>query len=167
MDEIIVLSRGVQQYFADTDGRKTVFIPNGVERPEVLPAKLIKEKYGLDKNSYIYNIQDFNPEQVIAVGYTKNKLITNIMMSFDKFSCRQSNLIITVGCDLVETVRKRFQGGKVPRTVMINNWIDENEIYPLEKIILRFWHSESSMLWMENLSSCIQAISAYTMTLKI
>lgn len=52
-DEIIVLSRGVQQYFADTYGRKTVFIPNGVERPEIVPAKLIKEKYGLDKDSYM------------------------------------------------------------------------------------------------------------------
>ena len=52
-DEIIVLSRGVQQYFADTYGRETVFIPNGVERPEIVPAKLIKEKYGLDKDSYL------------------------------------------------------------------------------------------------------------------
>ena len=52
-DEIIVLSRSVQQYFADAYGRETVFIPNGVERPKVLPAKLIKEKYGLDKDSYM------------------------------------------------------------------------------------------------------------------
>lgn len=80
---------------------------------------------------YIYNIQDFNPEQVMAVGYTKNKLITSAMMCFDKFSCRQSDLIITVGRDLVETVKNRFKGGKVPKTVMINNWIDESEIYPL------------------------------------
>lgn len=80
---------------------------------------------------YIYNIQDFNPEQVIAVGYTKNKLITSAMMCLDKFSCRQSDLIITVGRDLVETVKNRFKGEKVPKTVMINNWIDETEIYPL------------------------------------
>ena len=80
---------------------------------------------------YIYNIQDFNPEQVIDVGYTKNKLITDAMMWLDKLSCRQSDLIITVGRDLVETVQNRFQGEKVPKTVMINNWIDENEIYPL------------------------------------
>lgn len=81
---------------------------------------------------FIYNIQDFNPEQVLAVGYTNNKLITNIMMYFDKFSCKRSDLIITVGRDLVETVEGRFKGKKVPKTVMINNWIDENEIYPLE-----------------------------------
>ena len=29
---------------------------------------------------YIYNIQDFNPEQVLAVGYTKSKLVTDAMM---------------------------------------------------------------------------------------
>lgn len=81
---------------------------------------------------YIYNIQDFNPEQVLAVGYSKNKFITGLMMMLDKFSCRQSDLIITVGRDLVETVEKRFKGKNVPKTVMINNWIDEKEIYPLD-----------------------------------
>ena len=82
---------------------------------------------------YIYNIQDFNPEQVLAVGYTKSKFITDAMMWFDKFSCKRSDLVITVGRDLVETVEKRFEGKKVPKTVMINNWIDENEIYPLDE----------------------------------
>lgn len=81
---------------------------------------------------FIYNIQDFNPEQVMAVGYIKSRFITHAMMWFDKFSCRQSDLVITVGRDLVETVRSRFRGGKtIPKTVMINNWIDESEIYPL------------------------------------
>lgn len=82
---------------------------------------------------YIYNIQDFNPEQVLAVGYTKSKFITDAMMCFDKFSCKCSDLVITVGRDLVETVENRFKGKKVPKTVMINNWIDENEIYPLDE----------------------------------
>lgn len=82
---------------------------------------------------YIYNIQDFNPEQVMAVGYTKSKLITDVMMWLDKFSCKQSDLVITVGRDLVKTLEERFKGKKVPKTVMINNWIDETEIYPLEE----------------------------------
>lgn len=34
-DEIIVLSEGVQKYFMDTYGRKTRFIPNGVNCPEI------------------------------------------------------------------------------------------------------------------------------------
>ena len=54
-------------------------------------------------------------------------------MWFDKFSCKRSDLVITVGRDLVETVENRFKGKKVPKTVMINNWIDENEIYPLDE----------------------------------
>lgn len=31
---------------------------------------------------YIYNIQDFNPEQVLAVGYTKSKFITDAIVIF-------------------------------------------------------------------------------------
>ncbi len=80
---------------------------------------------------FIYNIQDFNPEQTMAVGYSRNKLVLKAMMWFDKFSCRQSNLVITVGRDLVETMEKRFEGRKVPKTILINNWIDEKSIYPL------------------------------------
>ena len=91
---------------------------------------------------YIYNIQDFNPEQVLAVGYTKSKFVTDAMMWFDKFSCKRSDLIITVGRDLAETVENRFKGKKVPKTVMINNWT----------------------VWMVSSSLCIQAILDCTMT---
>lgn len=81
---------------------------------------------------FIYNIQDFNPEQVLAVNYSKNKLVIEMMMFFDKFSCRCSDLIVTVGRDLVQTVKNRFKGKKIPNTIMINNWINEKEIYPIE-----------------------------------
>ncbi|MDO4649325.1 MAG: glycosyltransferase family 4 protein [Eubacteriales bacterium] len=81
---------------------------------------------------FIYQIQDFNPEQVMAVNYSKNKLVLNAMMWFDKFSCKHSDLVITVGRDLVETLENRFKGKKVPKSALINNWIDEKEIYPLE-----------------------------------
>ena len=77
--------------------------------------------------------QNFNPEQVLAVGYTKSKFITDVMMWFDKFGCKCSDLVITVSRDLVETVKNCFKGKKVPKTVMINNWIDETEIYPLDE----------------------------------
>lgn len=40
-DEIIVLSKGVQDYFQKEYGRKTVIIPNGVNRPEVVDDDLI------------------------------------------------------------------------------------------------------------------------------
>ncbi len=82
---------------------------------------------------YIYNIQDFNPEQTMAIGYSKNKLIMHLMMGLDKFSCRKSDLIITVGRDLAQTIDKRFKNKRTPKTIFINNWIDEKAIYPLEK----------------------------------
>ena len=82
---------------------------------------------------FIYNIQDFNPEQIMAVGYSKSKLVVKIMMFFDNFSCKRSNLVITVGRDLVETMKKRFKNRSMPRTIMINNWIDEKKIFPLPK----------------------------------
>ena len=64
-DEIIVLSYNVQNYFADTYGRQTVFIPNGVNRPEILSAKLIKEKFGLEKDNYILFLGRLVPEKGI------------------------------------------------------------------------------------------------------
>lgn len=102
-----------------------------ISQPPILGGLLGVWGKWMKRAKFIYNIQDFNPEQVLAVGYSKNKLITDAMMWFDKFSCKRSDLVITVGRDLVETVEKRFQGKKVPKTVMINNWIDEKEIYPL------------------------------------
>ena len=51
----------------------------------------------------IYNIQDFNPEQTMAVGYSKNKLLLNLVMAVDKFSCRVSDKVIVVGRDMQET----------------------------------------------------------------
>ena len=62
-DEIIVLSAGVQKYFEKTYGRKTRFIPNGVNRPEIQKSELITEKYGLTKDSYILFLGRLVPEK--------------------------------------------------------------------------------------------------------
>lgn len=64
-DEIIVLSRGVRQYFKDTYDRETVFIPNGVTMPEVREADQITEAFGLAKNSYILFLGRLVPEKGI------------------------------------------------------------------------------------------------------
>ena len=64
-DEIIVLSKGVQEYFEDTYGRRTRFIPNGVNRPEIRETGLITEKFGLTKDSYILFLGRLVPEKGI------------------------------------------------------------------------------------------------------
>lgn len=62
-DEIIVLSEGVQKYFLDTYGRKTRFIPNGVNRPVIHEAEIIKDKFGLEKDTYILFLGRLVPEK--------------------------------------------------------------------------------------------------------
>ena len=65
-DEIIVLSEGVQRYFSSTYGRKTVFIPNGVNRPVVRGPQLIKEQFGLERDGYILFLGRLVPEKGIS-----------------------------------------------------------------------------------------------------
>ena len=62
-DEVIVLSRNVQQYFLDTYGRETHYIPNGIDRPKKREASEIKEKYGLQKDQYILFLARLVPEK--------------------------------------------------------------------------------------------------------
>lgn len=64
-DEIIVLSEGVQKYFKDTYNRETRFIPNGVNRPIIRDAQIIKERYGLERDGYILFLGRLVPEKGI------------------------------------------------------------------------------------------------------
>lgn len=59
---IIVLSRNVQQYFLDTYGRETVYIPNGVELPEPAGTEEIAA-LGLQKEGYILFLGRLVPEK--------------------------------------------------------------------------------------------------------
>ena len=62
-DEIIVLSKGVQDYFQNTYGRTTRFIPNGVNKAKPRKARQITEKWGLTKDSYILYLGRIVPEK--------------------------------------------------------------------------------------------------------
>ena len=62
-DEIIVLSRGVQEYFKTTYDRDTVFIPNGVSRPEKREADEIKKLWNLEKDGYVLFLGRIVPEK--------------------------------------------------------------------------------------------------------
>lgn len=64
-DEIIVLSQGVKDYFKETYGRETKFIPNGVNKPTVAKVDLIKSKFGIDKDEYILFLGRIVPEKGI------------------------------------------------------------------------------------------------------
>lgn len=62
-DEVIVLSRNVQQYFAQTYQRQVTYIPNGISRPQKQPAELIREKFGLEKDGYFLFLARIVPEK--------------------------------------------------------------------------------------------------------
>ena len=64
-DEIIVLSKGVQDYFKQTYGRDTILIPNGVSRPKNVEADLITKKFGLHKDDYICALSRLTEEKGI------------------------------------------------------------------------------------------------------
>lgn len=64
-DDIIVLSKNVQKYFKQTYNRDTVFIPNGVNKPEILKSDIIFKQYGLKKDDYILFLGRIVPEKGI------------------------------------------------------------------------------------------------------
>lgn len=93
-DEIVVLSRSVQDYFRKTYGRKTHFIPNGVNRPVIREANLITDKFGLTKDSYILYLGRLVPEKGIrylveafkGVGTDKRLVIAGGSGDTDSFA---------------------------------------------------------------------------------
>ena len=107
-----------------------------ISQPPILGGMLGLIGKKIKRAKFIYNIQDFNPEQVMAVSFTKNKFILNLMMFLDKYSCKKADKVIVVGRDMIETLKSRFPGkdaAVMPKTCYINNWINEKEIIPLSR----------------------------------
>lgn len=110
-DRIIVLSTSTQDYFKKEYGRKTHFIPNGVNRPQIVEADLIQKKFGLKKNEYILFLGRIVPEKGLRCLIrafnrvdTDKKLViagaasdTNRFMTELKFMSRKDNRIIFTG----------------------------------------------------------------------
>ena len=63
--QIIVLSKGVQQYFQEQYGRETVIVPNGISPSAPRQANLIIKKFGLEPRKYILFLGRLVPEKGI------------------------------------------------------------------------------------------------------
>ena len=110
-DEIIVLSKRVQDYFWDTYHRKTRFIPNGVNRSVIREPDMIREKFQLEKDSYILFLGRIVPEKGLKYLVeafkqvdTNKKLViaggasdTNDFVNEVKEMARQDNRIVFTG----------------------------------------------------------------------
>jgi glycosyltransferase involved in cell wall biosynthesis len=117
-DEIIVLSRGVQKYFSDTYGRKTIYIPNGVTKPEIREAELIREKFGLEKDGYILYLGRLVPEkgvQYLIEAYNEVDL-KNVNLNKSDMGCAQKKLVIAGGSGdtdaFVEELKSKANGNE-------------------------------------------------------
>ncbi len=104
-----------------------------ISQPPILGGTLGYIGKKITKGKLVYCIQDFNPEQIMAVNYSKNSLLLKLLLKIDKFVCKKSNLVITVGRDMQQTLINRFDNKKVPNNIVINNWMDEKDVYPLKK----------------------------------
>ena len=62
-DEIIVLSKNTQAYFRNTYGRETVFIPNGIDRPQQREADEITKVWGRKRDDYVLFVGRLVPEK--------------------------------------------------------------------------------------------------------
>lgn len=110
-DEIIVLSKGVQDYFKETYCRDTVFIPNGVNRPMIRKPNLIGDKFNLEKDEYVLFLGRLVPEKglinlikAFKNVNTEKKLViaggssdTNVFVNELKSLAKDDNRIIFTG----------------------------------------------------------------------
>ena len=85
-DEVIVLSQAAYDYFKETYNRETTIIHNGISRPEKKGAEIIKEKYGLEKDSYILVVSRLTAEKGIHYlidAYNKVKTDKKLVIAGD------------------------------------------------------------------------------------
>jgi glycosyltransferase involved in cell wall biosynthesis len=61
----INVSKNAVSYYKDKYNADTFYIPNGIERPDPVNPGIIKEKYGLDRDSYILYLGRLVPEKGI------------------------------------------------------------------------------------------------------
>lgn len=83
-DEVIVLSKGVQQYFRETYHRETLLIPNGIEEAEKKASEVIQEKYGLKGEDYILFLARLVPEKGVHTllnAYEKSHVSTKLVIA--------------------------------------------------------------------------------------
>lgn len=117
-DEIIVLSEGVQQYFLDTYGRKTRFIPNGVNRPVIREADIIQKNYGLKKDDYILFLGRLVPE----------KGLRYLIEAFKKVDTDKKLVIAGGSSDTDEFARELQEMAKDDNRIIFTGFVQGKEL---------------------------------------
>lgn len=120
-DEIIVLSKNVQKYFKDNYKRETVFIPNGVNKPEIIKADIIKEKYGLKKDEYILFLGRMVPE----------KGIHYLIDAFNKVKTDKKLVIAGGASDTNDYYKELKESAKDHKNIIFTGFVQGKELEEL------------------------------------
>lgn len=64
-DVCLVLSKNMKEYIKKTYNRDSVLFANGIDKPEIIKANIIKEKYNLKKDNYLLSLGRIVPEKGI------------------------------------------------------------------------------------------------------
>ena len=113
-DAIIVLSRDMQQYFRETYGRDTIFIPNGIECPTRRKADVITARYGLRKNDYILFLGRIVPEKGLHYA----------LEAFRNVKTKKRFVIAGAASDTQEYLREMTEKGARDDRVIFTGFIE-------------------------------------------
>lgn len=120
-DEIIVLSKGVQDYFEKIYGRKTVFIPNGVSNHIERKPQIIKNKFGLDKDEYILFLGRLVPE----------KGIKYLIEAFKQVDTEKKLVIAGGSSDISEFENEMKELAKEDKRIIFTGFVQGQELEEL------------------------------------
>ena len=83
-DELIVLSKNVQEYFKKTYQRETKYVPNGIVIPSIRKPECIQQKYNLKGNDYILFLARIVPEKglhYLIEAYKQSGIATKLVIA--------------------------------------------------------------------------------------
>lgn len=120
-DEIIVLSKNVQEYFMDTYGRKTKFIPNGVNYPDLRKAEVITKKFSLNKDEYILFLGRLVPE----------KGIKYLIQAFKEVKTNKKLVIAGGSSDTNEFAKELIELSKDDKRIIFTGFVQGKELEEL------------------------------------
>ena len=117
-DEIIVLSKSAYDYFKSTYNRETTVIPNGISKPEKKDAEIIKEKYALEKNSYV----------LVVSRLTAEKGIHYLIDAFNKISTDKKLVIAGDTSDTDDYVKMLNEKAKGNDNIIFTGFVSGDEL---------------------------------------
>jgi len=81
---------------------------------------------------FVLGVQDLHPQCYIDQGLLKNKVIIRFWEAIEKFCYRKATMI-TVHSEGNKDHIVRLKGAKENKVIVIPNWIDTEEIYPIDR----------------------------------